>query len=374
MELIKHMVVNVLGGIYDSAEIFYEDGTRRYIDGFENVSKAISQFSMETGMDVRDLMRDDTKIAYVKVMAKPEETSVETESYVEEKENKEEVSNSVIVIENKEEPKAEEIKAEKPKTESMKKFAAKEIIKLTAGVLAIVTLASGITYSLVKKKFTSEPKNNKQTYDGFSVSRNSGSANNTYNANLDKTYSNVTEYLERSTTIVKNEPISEKEFFDTLNETNQIIFSGVEELKRFINGSRMQGNIYNMALQEMFAQDSDEYKAVEKFSNMRNNILNNAKNNQNRNATKNEIRDLINLYVDFGYGAGKLAGTNIQYYDLNDMARYIILGIGSAYSQIDVDYSKSMNGLTYDRNFLMSDSQEILNVMMQDMELRIRRR
>lgn len=61
-------------------------------------------------------MRDDTKIAYVKVMAKPEETSLETESYVEEKENKEEVSNSVIVIENKEEPKAEEIKAEKPKT------------------------------------------------------------------------------------------------------------------------------------------------------------------------------------------------------------------------------------------------------------------
>lgn len=374
MELIKHMVVNVLDGIYDSAEIFYEDGTRRYIDGFENVSKAISQFSMETGMDVRDLMRDDTKIAYVKVMAKPEETSVETESYVEEKENKEEVSNSVIVIENKEEPKAEEIKAEKPETESMKKIAAKEIIKLTAGVLAIVTLASGITYSLVKKKFTSEPKNNKQTYDGFSVSRNSGSANNTYNANLDKTYSNVTEYLERSTTIVKNEPISEKEFFDTLNETNQIIFSGVEELTRFINGSRMQGNIYNMALQEMFAKDSDEYKAVEKFSNMRNNILNNAKNNQNRNATKNEIRNLINLYVDFVYGAGKLAGTNIQYYDLNDMARYIILGIGSAYSQIDVDYSKSMNGLTYDRNFLMSDSQEILNVMMQDMESRIRRR
>ena len=374
MELIKHMIVNVLDGIYDSAEIFYEDGTRRYIDGFENVSKAISQFSMETGMDVRDLMRDDTKIAYVKVMAKPEETSVETESYVEEKENKEEVSNSVIVIENKEEPKAEEIKTEKPKTESMKKFAAKEIIKLTAGVLAIVTLASGITYSLVKKKFTSEPKNNKQTYDGFSVSRNSGSANNTYNANLDKTYSNVTEYLERSTTIVKNEPISEKEFFDTLNETNQIIFSGVEELTRFINGSRMQGNIYNMALQEMFAKDSDEYKAVEKFSNMRNNILNNAKNNQNRNATKNEIRNLINLYVDFVYGAGKLAGTNIQYYDLNDMARYIILGIGSAYSQIDVDYSKSMNGLTYDRNFLMSDSQEILNVMMQDMESRIRRR
>ena len=374
MELIKHMIVNVLDGIYDSAEIFYEDGTRRYIDGFENVSKAISQFSMETGMDVRDLMRDDTKIAYVKVMAKPEETSVETESYVEEKENKEEVSNSVIVIENKEEPKAEEIKAEKPETESMKKIAAKEIIKLTAGVLAIVTLASGITYSLVKKKFTSEPKNNKQTYDGFSVSRNSGSANNTYNANLDKTYSNVTEYLERSTTIVKNEPISEKEFFNTLNETNQIIFSGVEELTRFINGSRMQGNIYNMALQEMFAKDSDEYKAVEKFSNMRNNILNNAKNNQNRNATKNEIRNLINLYVDFVYGAGKLAGTNIQYYDLNDMARYIILGIGSAYSQIDVDYSKSMNGLTYDRNFLMSDSQEILNVMMQDMESRIRRR
>lgn len=256
----------------------------------------------------------------------------------------------------------------------MKKFAAKEIIKLTAGVLAIVTLASGITYSLVKKKFTSEPKNNKQTYDGFSVSQNSGSANNTYNANLDKTYSNATEYLERSTTIVKNEPISEKEFFNTLNETNQIIFSGVEELTRFINGSRMQGNIYNMALQEMFAKDSDEYKAVEKFSNMRNNILNNAKNNQNRNATKNEIRNLINLYVDFVYGAGKLAGTNIQYYDLNDMARYIILGIGSAYSQIDVDYSKSMNGLTYDRNFLMSDSQEILNVMMQDMESRIRRR
>ena len=356
-------------GFYDSVEITYKDGKVETIKGFDEVVEKLVTFSEQTKMKIEDLLADESKVQYVNLEVKKEETKIDVEE-----ETKEEPAEVVETDKEKEEVKEETTSVERHRrseknTTKKRRFLTPAVIKTAVGTVVAFMIIGGCELFKHSKYSPSKNNNKQDEYNNdFSVERHDGSANDNYNQILEPIYDNVTDYVNAGKKIIKNTAMTEQEFFEHLNNTNQMMFSGVEELIRFLNGSSMQGNIYNIALEDMFTPESNEYVAVHNFCAMRNRILNNAMHNQNPSQTRNEIQNFLREYTNFVYCAHSVNGYDFQYSDLDRMAKYVILGLGSAYSQIDVDFSLSANNIVYNRDILMSDSQNILNDIMMDWE------
>ena len=176
-------------------------------------------------MDVRDVMRDESKIAYVNVLERPEtvEPPVEEEA-------SESIEEEMPVNDESRETTAAHVERHRRSDthENRRVFVTPTIIKTAVGVVA-VSLIIGTVSLLRQSKYSDDSKSNSKSStssnktNGFTVERHSGSANSTYNANLDKIHNNSQEYLEKSKQLSTYYPMSEKEFLGTLDDTLQMI-------------------------------------------------------------------------------------------------------------------------------------------------------
>ena len=358
MEKYKSIKVYVENDTYVSADVFYNDGTNKYYEGSDNVAAVLSDYSIDSGVNILELASDpksvvkfsDIKERVVEEPVHVEEPVVEVEEPVHVEEPVVETESSTIVRNRRSE--------RTTKKRSIKKYIA------IAGVGAIILSMIPIGKTILKKekKYTSEKETNiEQTYDNANYV---SSVDHYVNPQIDQEYvrklnevnSNFGTYLQESNQVVNNAPITEREFFDTLNDTNHVVFSGIEELIQFFSGSRMT-KVGIKPLEDMFANGSNEYVAVQYFRNLRNNIYDNAYRYQDRERTRREVYDFLNKYVAYVYEADTINGKYNDYYDLDNMARYIILGLGSSMLQVDFSYSKDVNGYQYDAGMLMNDSQ-----------------
>ena len=369
---IERIIIGTLDGTWKEAIVLDEKNRGLILTDRNEIIDKLSSFAINKGIKIEELLADKDKVKKIDIRSeeyrvlkeiidvKEEEKPLETKPSTEDK-----PIVAPIEVTKDDEPTKEE---NKKKGIKFKYIAAGTVL---AGALLFGCVL--IHNSNLTDEEKARRKNNKiytQTYDNdFTVTRHSGSANEKFNDNLDKTYANIDDFTNQVLRI-DDRIYTEDQINALVNQINRMAVSDVTELERVLNGKKMSGDNYQVSFEDFFDHGTYEYVSVGKFVTARNKLINNAyKKNATKASVKKEMTSFLNSLNRFVLCVEPIKDTDIYYSDLNPTAKYVITAFLKAYIQPSaLNYSITINGEKYTRKELLKDA-EIWNSQAYEMML-----
>lgn len=173
-----------------------------------------------------------------------------------------------------------------------------------------------------------------------------------FNENLENIYneSNLQGKIER---IITHDPMSNKEFFNILDDINMELSSNINEVCNLVDGGRMTGVKWLLHYETMFPEGSYEYDAVKRFCGLRNDVVHNAY-YQDPLISKLQVSGALDEFIGFLY-KGKTYNLNGKIYgfnDLNPQARYFITVLCQKVLEINANYETTIEGREWSQSEL----------------------
>ena len=253
--------------------------------------------------------------------------------------------------------------------------------KVVAWVTSLALVAAGGYYGLKKllgDGFTlnlGQPKAYNQSLDNPT---NYGLGDDNYYSverRNDRTYngSNFIDNLEAShqqgnlgsgvREIRYNPDMLKSEKLDIINRLNLDLAANIADVDGLLSGHGIHNDKYILRLESLFPQGTIEYDAIKHFCGLRNSIVNQAYETQNIDMVRDQVEKFNKVYSLFVFNGYNLSSEKaFQYYQLEDLAKYIIVGLGKQVLSLPDEYSFDyINGKKWDKKTLQNESVILFN-------------
>lgn len=296
----------------------------------ENKLKAkdlFNEYASQYGLSVEDLMKNADRVSLPKISKKEESVETHTESTIPRERRTE--------------------KFKKVPKEKGKK------LKITLSIVsAAVIIGVGTCHLIKNSKY-----NNKRIKDGqeliqIVLNSDPNTSNTKFEDNLNvatQDHQTIQDKLYDMT--YNNLNMSDEEFKQAMYEISMMSFANIQEISKYINGSKLTGDAYYCNFESIFKPNSVDYQIIKYFSTLKSNIVNSAYTENDKKEVKDRIKTFYERFISFaiensGYNASNSNGKFIvKMDDLTPLAKHCIYSLMSGVTSIDYNYK---NG-TYNR-------------------------
>ena len=312
------------------AIITYQDGSTERVDNLDVIKEKIAEFAKQEGITYEAIISDSSKIKECKVHEIVEEKNSDKEEEEIPLKNDNRIRNKII-----------------------------KVTSLGAALVLAFFAGKGLTTDRKKSsEYQSMTINKEDTVDNSLSTTSNTPSPVIYDNNL----------LNLANRINNGNKLSSDEMDYVLNEINRQSYLNVSGVEKLVNGRNMTGLQEEISLYELFPNDSFDYLMTLHFCSQRNNIVNNAR-NQNSAYTKNELNGYLNEIIDFTFNGKQIeyGGHNYNFYNLNPLARYIIVDLGMNWLTANRSYVGNINGQRCNYSSLVGEYAETYSTITENL-------
>ena len=278
------------------------------------------------------------------------------------KETSEEKIEEVLEVADKKIEKEEAVKTLEPQKEETKKSKKRTGIKITAISLAAIIGVLGVGYTLIDMKKQND-HNRKQI--AHVITQDLPKNENAFTERLDGIMQDKDKVKEGLIDIYNGHSKTQEEYQKILSDQAALAESNMYNVSQYINGGSLTGDIYYPDFTSIYNPGSVDYKAVEYFSALRNNIITSAYDLKKVESTKAGVDKFNEEFIKFVLGNQNYVinfnGKDYTYtFDsLSPLAKNTVISMGMSVLTIERDFEIEANGMKYNRQLAIRDIYEL---------------